>query len=85
MLELLGTIGANVLGLPGILGVAAGMATRNWAVAAIIGAVIGAVEAMIFAGFDFANAEATEFVISVVVGVIAAIIGCAIRHKGATV
>ncbi|MET4103553.1 hypothetical protein ABIE58_002995 [Roseovarius sp. MBR-78] len=37
MLDLIGTIGANVLGLPGILGVSLGLMTRNWILAAVMG------------------------------------------------
>lgn len=44
MLDLLGTIGGNALSLPGILGLALGMMTRNWRLAAILGGVVGVVE-----------------------------------------
>ena len=85
MLELLGTIGGNALSLPGILGVAAGMMTRNWILAAILGAGIGVAETFIFAGFDMAKVEILELTVAIIVGAVAASVGCAIRHKGATV
>ncbi|WP_425038628.1 hypothetical protein [Primorskyibacter sp. S187A] len=80
MLELLGTIGGNVLSLPGILGLAVGMMTRNIVLAAILGGVVGLGEA-----FLFGDLAAMELGVSVLVGVIAASLGSLIRRKGATV
>ena len=39
MLNILGTLAGNILGLPGILGLALGMMTRNFAVAAVLGGI----------------------------------------------
>lgn len=85
MLELFGTIAGNVLSLPGVLGLALGMLTRKPALAAILGALVGLTEAMIFANFNIATIGALELSTSVVVGVIAASIGSVIRQRGATV
>ncbi|WP_209507027.1 MULTISPECIES: hypothetical protein [unclassified Ruegeria] len=85
MLDLLGTIGANVLGLPGILGLALGMMTRKLWLGAVLGAVVGILETLVFAGFQFAHVEALELGISVLVGLCAGSLGTAIRLKGATV
>jgi len=84
MLDLIGTIGGNALSLPGILGLAIGMTTRNWILAAILGGAVGIGETLVFAGFSFAKVETFEMGIAILVGVIAGVIGCAIRHKGAT-
>lgn len=85
MLDLLGTIGGNVLSLPGIVGLGVGMMTRNWILAAILGGLIGVFETMLFAGFSFAQVSLFDLSIAVIVGVLAGSLGCAIRHKGATV
>lgn len=85
ILDLLGTIGGNVLSLPGILGLALGMMTRNWILAGIMGAAVGVAETVIFAGFNMAEIHMFDLSIAVIVGVLAASLGCVIRHKGATV
>ncbi|QGX96984.1 hypothetical protein EI983_01325 [Roseovarius faecimaris] len=85
MLELLGTIGGNILSLPGILGLAFGMMTRQLWLAALIGGLVGVVETLVFADMSFANVTTVELVISILVGVAAGCLGCAIRRKGATV
>ncbi|WP_171102355.1 MULTISPECIES: hypothetical protein [unclassified Ruegeria] len=85
MLDILGTIGGNVLSLPGILGLALGMMTRRLWLGALMGGVIGVIETLIFAGWRFSNVEATELVIAIIVGVCAGSLGTAIRLKGATV
>lgn len=85
MLDLLGTIGGNVLSLPGIVGLGVGMMTRNWILAAVLGGLIGVLETLLFAGFRFAEISALDMSIAVIVGVLAGSLGCAIRHKGATV
>lgn len=85
MLELLGTIASNVLSLPGVLGLAAGMSTRSLGLAALMGGVIGLAESFIFAGFSMTNLEPLEASISILVGLIAGSLGCAIRRKGTTV
>ena len=84
ILDLLGTIGGNVLSLPGILGLALGMMTRNWIVAAILGGLVGVFETVVFAGFRFGDIGSFDLAIAVLVGVLAGSLGCAIRHKGAT-
>lgn len=85
MLELLGTIGGNILGLPGILGLALGMMTRKIWLGASLGGFVGVVETLIFAHWRFENIETMELLIAIVVGVLAGCVGCAIRLKGATV
>ncbi|MEM7671166.1 MAG: hypothetical protein AAF317_18920 [Pseudomonadota bacterium] len=84
MLDLLGTIGGNVLSLPGILGLAVGMTTRNWLLGAGLGALVGVVETVLFAGFSFGDIVMLEFVVAVCVGVAAGAIGSAIRINGTT-
>ena len=84
MLNLLGTIAGNILSLPGILGLGLGMMTRNVVVAAILGALVGVGETMIFAKFQTANIDVLELLIAVLVGVLAGMVGCAIRRKGVT-
>lgn len=85
MLDILGTIGGNILSLPGILGLALGMMTRNVILAAVMGAMVGVAETLIFAGMSFANIQTMELVIAVLVGVLAACVGCGLRVKGTTV
>ena len=85
MLELLGTIGSNVLSLPGILGFGIGMMTRNAVVAAILGGLVGFGEAVAFAGFSFSGLSGTETAASVGIGVVAGLLGSALRRKGTTV
>lgn len=85
MLDLLGTIGANALSLPGILGVAAGMTTRRLPLAVLLGALVGLVETLLFAGFRFGNIDATEFVVALAVGAMAGVVGWVLRVNGATV
>lgn len=85
MLNFLGTIAGNALGLPGILGLALGMLTRNPFIAGILGAAVGLAETLVFAGFSFARVETLELVIALCVGVLASLIGCGIRVKGTTV
>lgn len=85
MLELLGTIGGNVLSLPGILGLALGMMTRKLWLGAVMGGIVGVFETLVFAHWKFANVEMIELVIAIVVGVMAGTVGSAIRQKGATV
>lgn len=85
MLEILGTIGGNILSLPGILGVAIGMMTRNVGLAAILGGVIGILETLIFDDFDFARIEMLDLSIAVCVGIAAGLMGSGIRRLGASV
>ena len=82
MLNLLGTIAGNVLSLPGILGLALGMMTRNVLLAAIFGALVGVFETLLFAKFDMAHVEPLELSVAVVVGILAGLVGCGIRIKG---
>lgn len=85
MLELVGTIAGNILSLPGILGLAAGLLTRNLILAAILGGLVGLFEALTFAGFSFSGLEGLETTISILTGILFGTLGSAIRRKGATV
>ena len=85
MLNLLGTIGGNVLSLPGILGLALGMTTRNVYLAMSMGAIVGLLETFIFAHFDFGAIRMLELVVAICVGIAAGALGCGIRIKGTTV
>ncbi|WP_392664232.1 hypothetical protein [Amaricoccus sp. B4] len=85
MLDLLGTIGGNILSLPGIVGLALGMATRNWLFAAIMGGLVGVLETYLFGGTHPGHVTVIEVAVAVLVGMAAGVVGCAIRHKGATV
>ncbi|MEW2915673.1 hypothetical protein AB1A64_01245 [Ruegeria sp. ANG10] len=85
MLELLGTIGANIISLPGILGLALGMMTRRLWLGGLMGAVVGVLETVIFAHWNFANVSMVEMLIAVVIGLCAGTLGSVIRIKGATV
>ncbi|WP_170349935.1 MULTISPECIES: hypothetical protein [Ruegeria] len=85
MLELLGTIGANIISLPGILGLALGMMTRRLWLGGLMGAVVGVLETVIFAHWNFANVSMVELLIAVVIGLCAGTLGSVIRIKGATV
>lgn len=87
LLDLLGTIGASVLGLPGIVGVGVGMATRKWWLAAIIGGIVGLLAPMVLGGSHSTEVAITqiEYTVSILIGIIAGVVGCAIRHKGAAV
>ncbi|MBG6206315.1 hypothetical protein IWQ49_000962 [Labrenzia sp. EL_126] len=85
ILDLLGTVGGNILSFPGILGLALGMMTRNWILAAAMGGAVGVAETFLFAGFKLAEVQMIDLAIAVLVGVLASSVGCAIRHKGATV
>lgn len=87
LLDLLGTVGGAILGLPGILGLALGMTTRIWVFAAGIGGVVGLITPLLLGGAHstYVAVTLTEYGVSVVIGVLAGIVGCAIRHKGATV
>ncbi|MDO5631076.1 MAG: hypothetical protein Q4G22_04485 [Paracoccus sp. (in: a-proteobacteria)] len=82
-LDFLGTLGSNVIGFPGILGLAFGMMTRNWIIAALAGAVVGVIQTFIFS--DRTVLFTYEMSIAIAVGITFAILGCAIRHRGATV
>lgn len=86
-LDLLGTIGASVLGLPGIIGVAIGMATRKWLLAAGLGGLVGLLAPMVLGGSHSTHVAITpmEYAISILIGLLAGLVGCMIRHKGATV
>ncbi|WP_170401859.1 hypothetical protein [Ruegeria arenilitoris] len=84
MLELLGTIGANIISLPGILGLALGMMTRRVWLGALMGGLVGVIETLLFAHWSFANVETIEILIAVVVGLCAGSLGSAIRIKGTT-
>ncbi|QMU58857.1 MAG: hypothetical protein GKR98_12015 [Boseongicola sp.] len=85
MLEILGTIGSNLLGLPGVLGLAVGMTTRNIGLASALGGIVGLVEAMLFAGLSVAHLTTVETLFSVTVGIVAGFCGSLIRRQGTTV
>lgn len=87
LLDLLGTIGGSILGLPGILGVALGMTTRNWIVAMILGGAIGVLSPLLLGGHHSAHVPIStlEYSISTLIGILAGLIGCAVRRKGARV
>lgn len=85
MLNFLGTIGGNVLGLPGILGLALGMMTRNWMLGASLGGAVGIVETFMFAGFQLSNVDMLDLIIAICVGMLAGAVGSGIRIIGATV
>ena len=61
------------------------MMTRNPALGAMLGGLVGVAETMIFAGFDLNSVDWMELIVAVVVGVSAGAIGSAIRIKGALV
>lgn len=86
-LDLLGTIGASVLGLPGILGMALGMATRNWIVAAVLGGAMGLIAPVLLGGSHSTHVAVSmgEYAIGIAVGILSGLVGTAIRHKGTTV
>ncbi|WP_194245728.1 hypothetical protein [Donghicola mangrovi] len=87
ILDLLGTIGAAALGLPGILGVALGMTTRNPLVAGLLAAMVGVVSPLVLGGSHSTHVAITplEYGVALVIGALAGLVGCAIRRKGATV
>ena len=85
MLEFIGTIVGNILSLPGILGLALGLMTRNPVLGAVLGALVGLAEVFAFSGFSLANSSGLEIAMSVLVGVVFGSLGSAIRRKGATV
>lgn len=85
MLEILGTIGGNILGLPGILGLALGMMTRRPWLGAVLGGAVGVLETLVFAKWQFAHVETQDLMIAVVVGLCAGALGSAIRLKGASI
>lgn len=84
ILDLLGTIGAAVLGLPGILGVGLGMTSRNPLVGAGLGGLVGVLSPLLLGGSNSTHVAITplEYGTALVVGVLAGLIGCAIRRKG---
>lgn len=84
MLEILGIIGGNILSLPGIVGLALGMMTRNILLGAILGGVVGVVETVLFAKFNIASIEMIDLGIAIMVGVAAGTVGSLIRIKGTT-
>ena len=85
MLELLGTIGANIISLPGILGLALGMMTRRLWLGAAMGGLVGVFETVVFAHWSFSNIDVIDLLIAVVIGLCAGSLGSLIRIKGATV
>lgn len=87
VLDLVGTIGGAVLGLPGLVGIALGMMTRKPLVALVLGAAVGFLAPILLGGSHSTHVPVTmfEMAISVVIGVLAAQVGCVIRRRGATV
>lgn len=86
-LDLLGTIGASILGLPGILGVGLGMTTRKPILAAVLGGGVGVISPLLLGGSHSTHVpiSALEYAVALLIGVAAGLIGCIIRRKGATV
>lgn len=82
MLNFVGILGAKVLSFPGILGLAAGMTTRSFMLAAIMGAMVGVIESLLFADWNLAAVKPLELFLGVAVGICAGFLGCAIRRKG---
>lgn len=82
MLELLGTIGGNILSLPGILGLGLGMMTRQIWLGALLGGLVGVLETLVFAGWQFSHVEGLELGIAIAVGLCAGSLGSVIRRKG---
>ncbi len=85
MLDIFGIIAANILSLPGVLGLGLGMTTRRPILGILLGALVGLAETMLFARFDFAAVEPTELGVALVVGAVAGGMGTLIRRYGATV
>lgn len=85
MLEILGTIGANIISLPGVLGLALGMMTRRIWLGALMGGVVGVLATLVFAHGSFAQVGTFELLIAIVIGLCAGSLGSVIRIKGATV
>jgi len=85
MLEFLGTVGANIISLPGILGLALGMMTRRIWLGALMGGLVGVFETLVFAHWDFSNFGTSDLLIAVIIGLCAGSLGSVIRIKGATV
>lgn len=85
MLEILAIIAGKVLSLPGILGLALGMMTRKPVIGALLGALVGVAESVVFADFVMANIHALDLGIGVLVGALAGGLGSLIRIRGATV
>jgi hypothetical protein len=87
VLDLVGTIGGAVLGLPGLVGIALGMMTRRPLLALVLGAAVGFLAPVLLGGSHSTDVPVTtlEMAISVVIGVLAAQVGCVIRRRGATV
>ena len=85
MLEFLGTVGANIISLPGILGLALGMMTRRVWLGALMGGIVALLQTVIFAHGSFAQVNTFDLLIAVVIGLCAGSLGSAIRIKGATV
>ncbi|MFW8637341.1 hypothetical protein [Cribrihabitans pelagius] len=83
-LDLLGTIGASVLGLPGILGLSLGMMTRKWIAAAGLGVAAGVIAPLLLGGSHSTHVAISysEYAVAVIVGILAALTGTAIRRKG---
>ncbi|MDV7144357.1 hypothetical protein R3X27_16880 [Tropicimonas sp. TH_r6] len=85
MLDIFGIIAANILSLPGFLGLGLGMMTRIPILGILLGALVGLAETIVFAKFDFAAVEPLELGIALVVGALAGGLGTLIRRYGATV
>lgn len=85
MLNFLGTLGANALGLPGILGCALGMLTRRPWLGALFGIAVGLFETLLFADWNFAAIAPLELFMAICVGGAAGVVGSSIRVFGAKV
>ena len=59
------------------------MTRRLW-LGAVMGGVVGVLETLVFAGWQFSQVEPLELIIAIVVGVCAGSLGTLVRRKGAT-
>ena len=61
------------------------MTTRNWFLGAGMGCVVGIVETVIFAKFQFSAIEPLELGVAMAVGITAGVLGTGVRVIGTTV
>ncbi|SFB75230.1 hypothetical protein [Tropicimonas isoalkanivorans] len=86
MLDILGLIAGNILNLPGILGLALGMTTRQPIIGAVLGALVGVVSTYIFfTDLGISQLASPELTIAVIIGAMFGALGSLIRRKGALV
>lgn len=86
MLDILGLIAGNILNLPGILGLALGMTTRNPIIGAGLGVLVGVASTYIFfSDLGPGHFAWGELVVAVIIGALFGGLGSLIRRKGALV